>query len=88
MNVKEAEEALEWYEPYEGANKMKVFFQRESGIAIIILFNPNILGITKLKDLINLSSDELRNIDLYYRTRDQRDFMRMLSNFRKRKDNL
>jgi hypothetical protein len=87
MSIKEVQETINYFEDYIGSNKMKIFHQKESGVAIIIIYNPNILGITKIKDLLTLNSDELRNLDLFYKTRDVNAFTKMLAMFRKLKQN-
>lgn len=63
-------------------NKMKIFHNKESGETIVIIYNPNILGITKLKDLLTLSAEALRNLVLYFKTRDYELLITILKTFR------
>jgi hypothetical protein len=86
MSIQELKDVLNYFEDFSEVNgKMKTFHNKETGEAIVIIYNPNILGITKLRDLLVLSKEELRNLDLYYKSRDLNKLMQVLKCFRKLK---
>lgn len=67
--------------------KLKLFHNYETGEVIMIVFNPNILGITHLKDFLTLKADHLRNLVFWFRTRDPNRLEIMLKIWRKVKYN-
>lgn len=71
MNRIELDTVDKHYAPYDSPHtKMKVFHSTETGETIVIIFNPNIVGITKLKDFLTLKADNLRNVIFWWKGRD------------------
>lgn len=87
MTRQELDEISNKFEPFSDPNlKLNTFHEKESGMVIMIAFNPNILGITKLSDFLTLKSDNLRNLAFWFKTRDSKRLEEMLGVWRKRKD--
>lgn len=87
MSIVELMKVQGLFKPYnEDGNRMNVFHNKESGQAIVIIFNLNIIGLTKFKDILTLSPEELKNIILYFKTRDTDKLEKVLSLFKQRKD--
>jgi len=82
MSIEELKKIEDAFLPYQGEDKMNIFHQKESGIVVIIIYNPNILGITKLKDILTLTPEGLNNLVFYYKTRDQYMLEEVLKVFR------
>jgi len=85
MSIEELKKIDDAFLPYQGEDKMNIFHQKESGIVVIIIYNPNILGITKLKDLLTLTPEGLNNLNFYYKTRDQKQLENIMNIFRVKK---
>lgn len=85
MSIEEVRRIEDLFIPYDGLGKMKTFHNKETGEVIVILYDPNILGITKLKDILTLSQEGLRNLNLYFKTREVYQLQNILSSYRKYK---
>jgi len=87
MSIEELRKLEDKFLPYnmEGS-KMNICHNREAGEVVVIIYNPNILGITKLKDLLTLNAEGLRNLLFYYRTRNEIALERVLSISRQYKE--
>ncbi len=88
MSREEVRKIEDLFIPYDGLGKMKTFHNKESGEVIVIMYDPNILGITKLKDILTLNQEALRNLNLYYKTREEKQLESIIGLFRKRKENI
>lgn len=84
MSWRELEETKGLFTSYKGEGKMNIFFNKESGQVVVIIYDPNIIGITKLKDILTLSADELRNVTLYFKTRSRDEFEKILAIYKER----
>jgi len=78
--VKQLDRVFEKYDHPE--NKMNIFHNKETGEVITIIYNPNVVGISNLKDLLTLKADSIRNLILYYRTRNLDQLMKVMRGFR------
>jgi len=88
MSIQEVKQLEEIFEPYnDPIYKMNLFHNKETGEVIVIVFNPSIVGITKLKDLLTLKAEAIRNLVLYYRTRDHANLIKVVRAFRSYKHN-
>lgn len=80
MNQIELQQLQNEYEPFnDGENKMSTFHSKETGEVIILVFNPNVVGITKLKDFLTLRAESLRNVVFWWKGRDI-DMLRKIYN--------
>lgn len=71
MNQIELQQLQDQYEPFSDApNKMCTFHSKETGEVIVLIFNPNVVGVTKLKDFLTLKADSLRNVVFWWKGRD------------------
>lgn len=86
MSIAELMKVQDKFKPYADFGKMNVFHNKESGQVIVIIFNPNIIGLTKFKDIITLNPEELQNVILYFKTRDVEKLEQVLSLFKQKKD--
>ena len=88
MTIEELKGITELFEKNEkiSNNITKIFHNRESGEAIVIIYNPSVLNINIIKELLILSAEGLRNLLFYYRTKDVEELEKVLAIFKIRKE--
>lgn len=87
MSLTELGNIKESFLPYKGnGDRMNMFFNKESGQVIVIIYDPNIIGLTRLKDILTLSTEELRNVRLYFKTRNASELENVLLIFNQKKN--
>lgn len=87
MTQQEVKDIQDKFEDFDNPSlRLRIFRNPESGEVIMIVFNPNILGITHLRDFLTLKADHLRNLTFWFKTRRADKLELMLGIWRKKKE--
>lgn len=84
MTVSEVHQLEEIFEKYDHPERRSyIFHNKETGEAVVIVFKPDVVGMTKLKDILTLRDQAFDDIILYCKTRSFDELVKIVGTIRR-----